>query len=187
MGLSLESAKKAISLDESSADALSNLGFIYALMRQHDKGIATAERGLALDPNSSRAYSNLGLTLLWGGRCEEAIELFDKAIRISPIPSANILFCACYAYRDCERYEEAISLAKKAIQVEPDSIFAHTCLASSYALSGRIDEAQAEAVEVLRINPKYRVSKGPGSYKNPEDRERARRSLRMAGIPESSK
>jgi adenylate cyclase len=184
MGLSLENAKKAVSLDESSADALSALGWIYTMMRQHDKGIAAAERGLALDPNSSRAYSNLGLTLNSGGRCEEAIELFKKAIRLSPIPSANILFCACYAYRDCERYEEGISLAKKAIDLAPDSIFAHLCLASCYALSGRIDEARAEGAEVLRINPKYHMSRSGSGYKDPAYTERSRRAGRLAGIPE---
>ena len=184
MALSIENAKKVVSLDPSSADALSLLGFLYTLIKQHDKGIETAERGMALDPNNSRAYTNLGLTLLHGGMCEEAIELLDKAIRISPIPSANILFSACFAYRNCERYEEAIALGKKAVQLEPDSIFAHSCLAGSYALSGRIDDAKAEAAEILRINPKHRLYKGKGIYRDPEDTERIRKGLRMAGIPE---
>jgi len=186
LGLSLENAKKAVSLDPSSADALSHVGWVYTLMKQFDKGVETAERGLALDSNNSRAYTNLGLVLLIVGRCEDAIELLDKAIRISPIPSANILMTACQAYSNCGRYEEAISLGKKAIQLEPDSMFSHACLASSYALSGRLDEAKAEGAEVLRINPKFTLTayKKRGLYKDPADMDRYIEALRMAGIPE---
>jgi adenylate cyclase len=184
MELSIENAKKAVSLDPSSADALSHLGWLYTRARQYEKGIATAERGMALDPNSSRAYSNLGLTLIFVGRCEEAITLYEKAIRLSPIPSPNILMCACEAYMNCGRYEEAISTAKKAIDLAPESFFAHLCLATSYALSGRIDEAQAEGAEVRRINPKYKIGRGKSLYKNPADKERSRGALRKAGIPE---
>jgi adenylate cyclase len=91
--------------------------------------------------------------------------------------------CACEAYRDCGRFEEAISLAKKAIDLAPDSFFAPQCLATSYALLGRIDEAQAEGAEVLRINPKYKIGRR-SLYKNPADKERSRGAMRKAGIPE---
>ena len=183
MELSIENSKKAIALDPSSADAQSYLGWLYTMMRQHEKGIAAGERGLALNPNSSRAYSNLGLSLVSAGRPDEAIKLYKKAIRLSPIPSANILFCQCFAYRDAGRYEEGIAAAKKAIQAEPDSLFAHMCLASSYVLLGRIDEAKAEAAEMLRINPKYKIGKR-SYYKNPADTERINEALRKAGLPE---
>jgi len=184
--LSIENAKKAISLDEFSADARSLLGVIYTLGRQFEKGIAEGERGLALNANSSRAYSNLGLSLTFAGKHEEAIKLYKKAIRLSPIPSANILFRQCWAYWGAGRYEAGISAAKKAIQLEPDSFYAHMCLASSYALLGRDDEAKAEASEMLRIKPDSSLTNDAVAslYKNPADADRFFEALRKAGLPE---
>ena len=89
------------------------------------------------------------------------------------------------ACRDAGRYEEAISICRKIHQQEPDYLFAHTCLASCYALTDREEEAHAEAAEVLRIDPKfsvdYLVKRAP--YKYDIDRKRLRDSLLKAGLP----
>ena len=184
MKLSIESAQKAISLDDSFASAQALLGFLYTMIRQHEKGIAAAERALALNPNSAEAYSHLALTLNYAGKHEEAIEMYKKGIRLSPIPSTNMLFCLCVACRDCGRYEEGISAAKKAIHLEPDSLYAHTCLASCYALLDRDAEAKAESAEVMRIDPKFSVTnlKKQLPYKDSTDTELVIGSLRKAGL-----
>jgi len=184
--LSIENAKKAISLDDSFAEAKALLGWLYTMIREHDRGIAAAESALALNPNSADTYAYLGVTLNYAGKHEQAIEIFNKSIRLSPIPSVNNLFSLCVAYRDNYLYEEGISVAKKAVELEPDSLYAHTCLASCYALSGQNDKAKAEAAEVMRIDPKFSVAniKKQAPYRDPADIEHLIRSLRMAGLPE---
>jgi adenylate cyclase len=184
--LSIENAKKAISLDDSFADAQAHLGWVYTLIRQHDKGIAAAERALSLNPSSSKTCAYLAITLNYAGNHEQAIEFFKKAIRLSPIPSVNDLFSLCVAYRDNYLYEEGISAAKKAVELEPDSLYAHTCLASCYALLGKNDKAKAETAEVMRIDPNFSVAniKRQAPYRDPADTEHLIRSLRMAGLPE---
>ncbi len=181
---SIKMVQKAISLDDSLADAHGLLGWLYTVRRQHEKGIAEAEHATALNPNSADAYSLLGLTLNYAGRHEEAVKIYKKAIRLSPIPSINTLFRLCIACRDCGRYEEGISAAKKALDREPDCIFAHTCLASCFALLGRDDEAQAEAAEVMKIDPKFSLvylgKRLP--YKDPADTKLVVGSLRKAGL-----
>jgi len=89
-------------------------------------------------------------------------------------------------YRDHYLYEEGISVAKKAVELQPDSLYAHTCLASCYALLGQNDMAKAEAAEVMRIDPKFSVAniKKQAPYKDPADTEHLIRSLRMAGLPQ---
>jgi adenylate cyclase len=182
--LSIENARKAISLDNSFADAQALLGWLYTMTSQHEKGIAAAECGLTLNHNSPGAYTWLGVTLKYAGKHEEAIEIYKKAIRISPIPSPNRLFCLCVACRDCGRYEEGISAAKKAVHLEPDNLYAHTCLASCYALLDRDAEAQAEAAEVMRIDPKFSLvylgKRLP--YKDPADTQLVIGSFRKAGL-----
>lgn len=183
---SLNSALKAVELDK-SADTLSNLGWVYTRMGQHDKGVAIAENALNFNPNSSRTYSNLGLTFLMGGRCEDAVPMFENAMRLSPIPSANILFHACTAYQDCGRYSKCITAGKRAVELAPDSLFAHLYLASCYARAGYDNEARESAGEVLRINPNYRVSIRTGkSYKYKEDSDSFRMALISAGIPQET-
>jgi adenylate cyclase len=183
--LSIENVQKAISLDDSFADANAHLGWLYTMGRQHEKGIAAAEAALVLNPNSAEANSYLGLTLNYAGRHEEAIKIYKKVIRLSPIPSANALFCLCIACRDCGRYEEGISAAKKAVHLQPDSIYAHTCLASCYALLGRNAEAEAESAEVMRIEPKFSMKRFERlPYKDPAKIKLIVDSCRKAGLPE---
>ena len=89
------------------------------------------------------------------------------------------------ACRDAGRYDEAIRNCKKILEKEPNYLFAHTCLASSYALMGRDEEAHAEAAEVLRINPNFSVDYlvGRAPYKYEVDKKRLRDSLLKAGLP----
>jgi adenylate cyclase len=182
--LSIVNTQKAISLDDSFADAHALLGWLYTMIRQHEKGIAEAERASALNPNSTFSYTFLGLTLNYAGKHEEAIKIYKKAIRLSPIPPINTLFCLCIACRDCGRYKEGISAAKKAIHREPDNLWAHTCLASCYALLGRDNEAYAEAAEVLKIDPKFSVTylEKRLPYKDPADTQLVIGSFRKAGL-----
>jgi adenylate cyclase len=182
--MSMENAQKAISLDNSFVEVQAWMGWLYTILRQHDKGIDAAERALALNPNSFAIYECLGLTLNYAGRHEEAIKIYKKGIRLSPIPSADTLMCLCIACRDCGRYEEGISAAKRAVQLSPDNIFAHTCLASCYALLGRKAEAKTESSEVLRIDPNFSLARLEKAmpYKHEENTQFVIDSLRKAGL-----
>jgi TolB-like protein/Flp pilus assembly protein TadD len=177
--------QKAVALDDSLAEAYGLLGWLYTMSRQHEKGIAQAEQALALSPNSADAYQFLGLTLNYAGKHEEAITLHKKAIRLNPFPPTPVYyFRIAIACRDAERYEEVIPICRKILQQEPDFIFAHTLLASSYAQMDRLEEARAEAAQVLRIDPKFSVDylckRLP--YKYDVDRNRVRDSLLKAGL-----
>jgi len=49
-----------------------------------------------------------------------------------------------------------------------------------YSDSGRLEEARAQAAEVLRIQPKYTVRRG--AYKRKEDTDRFVNALLKAGL-----
>ncbi|GAF92575.1 unnamed protein product, partial [marine sediment metagenome] len=53
-------AKKALALDNSLAPAHGQLGMLYTLIGQHDKGIAEGEKAVSLEPNSAGACYVLG-------------------------------------------------------------------------------------------------------------------------------
>ena len=68
----------------------------------------------------------------------------------------------------------------------PNQQWPHLALASAYAQLGQLEEARAEAAEVLRINPGFTIEsyKRLVVYKDPKDTEHRLDGLRKAGLPE---
>ena len=89
-----------------------------------------------------------------------------------------------YAYT--EQYEEAIKWCEKAVHQEPNDLLARLMMTVVYSLSDRDKDAQAEAAEVLRIQPKFTLDKFKKklTYKREVDRERFLGALHKAGIPD---
>jgi adenylate cyclase len=181
----IELAQKAIAIDESLAFPHIILGYLSILAnRDYEKGIAEAERAVALEPNSADAYTQLAINLSWAGRSEEAIPLFQKAIRLSPIPPARCLFNMAACYRIVGQYEDAIAIYKKILQKQPDQMLAHLGLAATLMLAGREDEARTQAAELLRIDPKFSLERFAKTltYKNQAEIDRYIGALRKAGL-----
>jgi adenylate cyclase len=177
-------AQRAVALDDSLAQAHVTLGTVYLWKKQYDQAIAEAERAIALDSNFAEAYTWLGETLRRVGRPEEAIGLIEKAMRLNPHYPPFYLFLLGEAYRSTGRYEEAIAAYKRALTRNPNILPAHLCLAICYAELGRLEEARAEAAEVLRLNPKYslEVLRQQSPYKDQAVLERMLAALRKAGL-----
>jgi TolB-like protein/cytochrome c-type biogenesis protein CcmH/NrfG len=180
----IELTRKAIALDDSYATAHGLLGHLYIFTKQYDKGIAECERGVALDPNSAGALGWLGQNLYWADRPEEAIPVLEKAIRLNPFPPGWYLYNLAMAFRDMGRYEEAISACKKVFHREPKNVIARLVLAATYSLSGREEEARAEAAEILRIDPKFSLERLAKTrpHKNQANTKSYIDALRKAGL-----
>ena len=180
----IEMAQKALALDDSIASAHGLLGHLYALKREHDKAIAELERAVALDPGGADVHMRYAMSLMYVGRSEEAIAMCQKAIRLNPFAGTGLLLIFANALRDAKRFEEAVSEYRKALQREPNNIFAHTNLAGTYIMMGREKEARAEAAEVLRINPKFSVDFWAKAipYKDQSVTDKYIDALRKAGL-----
>jgi adenylate cyclase len=159
MERAMELVQKSISLDEFEPCSRDLLSYIYLLEGQHERAIAEAERGITLDPNMADSQMHLAMALSFAGRPEEAIALLKKAIRLNPFAPTNYWHNLGRAYRLAGRHEEAIKAYKKALKRGPDNLLAHVGLAATYSLSGQEDEAQAEAKQVLRVQPKFSVER----------------------------
>jgi len=142
-------------MDDSIADAHALLCSLYILKKEHDKAIAEGERAVALNPGGTLVLNNYATSLTYAGRPEEAIPLFQKAIRLNPFGPSYLYRQFGIALMNTGRFEEAVSALKKAIQLAPDDITAHTGLAVTYSWMGREKEARSAASEALRINPKF--------------------------------
>jgi adenylate cyclase len=180
IGKAIGFMKKAISLDDTLAEAYGRLGFIYSMIGKHDEGIAEAEKGVAANPNSAMAHVMLGKTLSFAGRWDESIPPYKKAIRLNPIPPTMYLYSLGLSYAYTGQYEKAIEWCEKAVREEPDALYARIMMTVVYSWSGQDEKAQAEAAEVLRIQPMYTIEKS--RYKRKEDGERFDGTLRKAGL-----
>jgi adenylate cyclase len=182
----VECEKKAIALDDSDSHAHAWLARTYTRLKEYDKAISEAEKAVSLDPSSAYAYNALGVVLEAAGRPEEAIPFFKKSLRLSPLPiDPSTLGRLGQAYRQLGQYEEAVATYKKALQLYgADHLPAHVTLAGVYALMGREQEAHAEAVEVMRIDPKFSLESYARAipYKDQKKIDDLVSALRKAGL-----
>jgi adenylate cyclase len=151
----IELAQKSLALDDTLAQPHGLLSHLYSLKREHQKAIAEGERAVALDPGGADVHAWYAMSLTHACKPEEAIPLFQKAIRLNPFgPTWYFLFFG-NALRMTGRFEEAVSAYRRALQVSPDNIMAYVALAATYSMMGREKDARAEAEELLRLNPKF--------------------------------
>ena len=157
LNLAIEYLEKAAALTDRKGIALTFLGHVYALKKDYDKSIELEQQAIALIPNGADAHMFLAITLNWASRPEEALPLLEKAMRLNPLPPAFYYLHVGTCYRLLGRFEDAIAMFKKSIQLAPNSALAYQGLACTCALAGRDEEAKAAAAELLRINPKFSV------------------------------
>jgi adenylate cyclase len=151
-------AHAAITNGRDDATALGLAGFVISLV-EHDRptAIEAFEAALALSPSCSVALIFGSIAMGWANEAERALAWGERAVRLSPfdrlIFAAHIGLAVGHFARD--RYEEAASAARRAIQFNPGFSVAHWVLAASLAGLGRIPEAKLAAAQVLALSPDF--------------------------------
>jgi tetratricopeptide (TPR) repeat protein len=104
--------------------------------------------------NNHIAYNNLAHAVLARGQSDEAIGLYEQAIRLKPDYAAahNNLGVAL---GQIGQIDEAIRHFQKAIQFKPDYADAYNNLGGNLSTKGQLDEAIRQLQEALRLRPDY--------------------------------
>jgi tetratricopeptide (TPR) repeat protein len=126
------------------------------------------------------------------GEHADAIERFERAIRLSPLDLLASTFYAgmSQALVFAGRYDEAASWARKGSLHKPDWAVPARVEAIAFALSGRVAEAREALARMRAIDPGLRMSnlgpkRGVGSgWRRAEDHALYIEGLRRAGLPE---
>ncbi|MFC1824231.1 adenylate/guanylate cyclase domain-containing protein [Thermodesulfobacteriota bacterium] len=145
----LNLAKRAMDLDDTLPDAHCVLGSVYLWRREHQKAIAEVERAITLEPNNADWLATMGGTLNWAGNPDKAIGLIEKAIRLNPKHPDYYLWDLGHSFFLMEKYDEAISSFKRALNVNPNYHPSNFYLAASYSEIGQKEEARTQVTELL--------------------------------------
>jgi TolB-like protein/Tfp pilus assembly protein PilF len=182
---------KALSLAPEHPLAHAIIGWVQISSNRAARGIAECERALALDRNMALAHGFIGLAKFLMGRCQEVEADINEALRLSP-RDANAFVWMSYvgcakAYMGAS--DEAVPWFRRGIDINRNFPSSHFWLAAALANLGRLDEARAEVVAGLALDPAFTVSRfriGAASD-HPiflAQRELFVAGMRKAGVPE---
>jgi adenylate cyclase len=180
-------SRMALSIDENDPEALAIGGHIVVWSGDLDTAIEMVDRAVELNPNSARAWNERGWTYRHSEQTEEAIQSFERAIRMSPLdPMLHLTLTGmATAFIELRRFDEAVAVAKKALRRNQTFSTTYRCLAAALAHLGRDEEAREAAARLLELDPNYRIS--GSSQVVFMGRGKARlfvEGLRKAGLPE---
>jgi TolB-like protein len=187
--------RQALEAAPRSPLAHSAKGQLLRVQKRYAEAIAEYETTLAFNRNWVRALGPLGECKLFSGSIDELIPLVERAIRLSPRdPSIGIWYYRIgLAHLLQSRIEEAIVWLEKARSANPELPYAHSHLASAYALRGDTEHSAIELAEARRTSLDGRYSsiarlQATAYFGVPKIRTLYERTyfagLRKAGMPE---
>jgi tetratricopeptide (TPR) repeat protein len=181
-----ELAERGVSLDGTSAIALTRLGWVQAYVRQYDEGVANLEKAIALAPNDAEIYAAFGQVLNFLGNPDKGLESVEKALSLDTLAPPLWEFYAGISHFHLQQYGPALDRFESVIEQTPKFVPGYAYLAATYVELDRLEEAQATIKTLLGIAPQYTVekSKNRNPYRIEKLSNRYFDNLRRAGLPE---
>jgi DNA-binding winged helix-turn-helix (wHTH) protein/TolB-like protein/tetratricopeptide (TPR) repeat protein len=132
---------KAIRLDDSLGEAYASRGFTRAMNRwQWSEAEADFKRSIELSPGYGTAHQWYATLLAITGRVEDAKAQMRAALAIDPT-SPNFLADLGQMHYFAREYDQAESYCKKALEIQPEFVFALAYLKEIYFKKGEYDKA----------------------------------------------
>lgn len=180
--------ERAVALDPDDAFARALHGWFHIRhQRDFSRGIEIIESAVALNPNNSLILDLATAAHLYGGDLDRLIVLGNRALQLSPgSPIRYAIMATMAAARNAVgRYEEALDLSLRVVELEPNYMYGHVHVAVACAQLGRIEEARSAVAEVLRIRPQANMAVTMADRIRPPERTAIwAEGLRKAGLPE---
>jgi tetratricopeptide (TPR) repeat protein len=110
-------AEQALAADPACADALHLMGLVCLHSAQYDHAVEWIGRAIRQNPKPDY-LANLGIALKQGGRLEEALQVFDKAIQLKP-DDAQAWLRLANTLGGVGRKAEAVLAYRRVLQFDP--------------------------------------------------------------------
>ena len=152
--------RKAIELDSTSAEAHFRLGYMYEIADSLADAAREYATAIRLKPDMAVAHHNFGLLLAKGGDFERAVREFELTIQLNAVDPDTILspmpyYCLGLIYSAQGKDERAIEVHRKAIELNPNLIFAHSELGEIYMKRGQLEAAEEVFKQALALKEDF--------------------------------
>ena len=104
-------------------------------------------------------YYYAALDLMADGKLNEAVQAYNESLAADPT-FTEAMHGLARALQDLERYDDAIAVAQRIAEIDPDDVLAHTSLSVLYQKKGMIPEAEAEGAKARVLGWKQQLKKG---------------------------
>jgi uncharacterized protein (TIGR03032 family) len=103
-------------------------------------------------PDSATVLHHLGVTFYRQKNCEEALQLFHRALALEDdLPDTWL--CLGHVNRDLGKLEDAVGQYREVIRLRPEAPVGHLHLGDALAQQGHLADAIASYQECLRLKP----------------------------------
>ena len=120
------------------------IGKLYLDTDENEKSRVYLEQAAALNPESSAVHRYLGDCHLGGGRPDEAISSYKKAIKQNPLDAASMSALGFLYNERGENPEIALMFCRESVELAPENGLFHYRLGRIYADHLRLDDALNE-------------------------------------------
>jgi tetratricopeptide (TPR) repeat protein len=117
-------------------------------------GFSVAFNVLVSVENYAHAGCALATVLVREGRVPESIQIYEKALRVTP-DDADGHFNLAYALEQTGKVREGIGHYEQALRIKPDYVEARFNLGNALSRAGRFDEAIGHYEQAVRLKPDY--------------------------------
>ncbi|MEM7232950.1 MAG: tetratricopeptide repeat protein, partial [Planctomycetota bacterium] len=124
---------------------------------EHDEAEVEARRGTETYPEDAASWWTLSEVQSFNGSVDGAGDSVERAVNCAPGSISGLCRLASFR-RDSGKPLEALELLERAKAQAPLSPDLRTQAAESLLKAGRLDDAERELVQALRISPAYRTA-----------------------------
>ena len=103
-------------------------------------------------------HYSAALDLMAGGDLGAAVAVYQESLAADPT-FTEAMHGLARALQDLQRYDEAITVAQRIAELDPDDVLAHTSLSVLYQKKGMIAEAEAEGAKARVLGWKQQLKK----------------------------
>ena len=156
------------------------ISYVLVQEKDFDGALAASDKTVALAPYDTFMLSRLIVVLLQAGRTDQALQWADLAAARDPALGWAYNYGRGWAHLVLGRFEEAVD-----VLTHTEFNDAHLLFAIAYVRLGRLADARAEVVKMLKINPAITVQtwRLGYSFRDPAILDRHALDLVQAGLP----
>jgi Flp pilus assembly protein TadD len=149
----IEAAERAVRQSPADFALYGKLGWAHFEGGQYDQALTAFQRAAKLDPNDPRPHNASGRVYYRLDLPEEALAAYRRAIALDPHNVNSYFGIAILHWTKMVDWEAANRALREGLEANPDEPLLVAAVGSTYARSGRFDEAENAYKQALGLDP----------------------------------